>query len=135
MSTALHRIYTALKEGDIECLLQQVKIFFAGIPYDIQLNNEKYYLSLFVALFRVLGAFVQAECRTADGRIDAVLVSEKHVIVFEFKLHDSAQAAMEQIHGKDYGLSWQADGREVVLVGVGFDAETRNLGEWVVERG
>jgi hypothetical protein len=42
---------------------------------------------------------------------------------------------MAQIKAKDYGLSWQADGREVLLIGVGFDPQTRNLGEWIIERG
>jgi hypothetical protein len=42
---------------------------------------------------------------------------------------------MAQIKSKDYGLSWQANGREVVLIGVGFDPETRNLAPWVVEKG
>jgi hypothetical protein len=134
MGSALHKTYKALQAGDVEALLQQVKVFFAGIPYDIQLNNEKYYQSLFVALFRVMGAFVQAEWRTSHGRIDAVLISKTQVLVFEFKLHDSSKAAMEQIKSKDYGLSWKADGREVVLIGVGFDATTRNLAPWVIER-
>jgi hypothetical protein len=111
-----------------------VKVFFAGIPYDIQLDNEKYYQSLFVALFRVLGAFVHAEWRTSAGRIDAVLISNQQVLVLEFKLHDSSEAALAQIKSKDYGLSWQAEGREVVLVGVGFDSKTRNLAPWMIER-
>jgi hypothetical protein len=62
-------------------------------------------------------------------------MSKTQVLVFEFKLHDSSEAAMAQIKSKDYGLSWQADGREVVLIGVGFDPETRNLAPWVVEKG
>jgi hypothetical protein len=134
MGTALRKMYKSLQAGDVETLLTQVKVFFAGIPYDIQLDNEKYYQTIFVALFRVLGAFVASEWRTSDGRIDALLISDKQVLVFEFKLHDNASAAMAQIKAKDYGLSWQADGREVLLIGVGFDAETRNLGEWIIER-
>jgi hypothetical protein len=134
MGSALHKIHKALQAGDVEALLQQIKVFFAGIPYDIQLNNEKYYQSLFVALFRVIGAFVHAEWRTSHGRINAVLMSKAQILVFEFKLHDSSEAAMAQIKSKDYGLSWQADGREVVLIGVGFDPETRNLAPWVVRR-
>jgi hypothetical protein len=135
MGTALRKMYKALQAGEVETLLQQVKVFFAGIPYDIQLDNEKYYQTIFVALFRVLGAFAAAEWRTSDGRIDALLISDKQVLVFEFKLHDSSSAAMAQIKAKDYGLSWQADGREVLLIGVGFDPQTRNLGEWIIERG
>ncbi len=110
MGTALRKMYKALQAGDVDALLEQVKVFFAGIPYDIQLNNEKYYQSLFVALFRVLGAFVHAEWRTSSGRIDAVLISDSQVLVFEFKLHDTSEAALAQIKSKDYALSWTSDG-------------------------
>lgn len=54
MEVALRKLYQALDSGDVDTLLKQVKIFFKGIPYDIQLDNKKYYQSLFVALFRVL---------------------------------------------------------------------------------
>ncbi len=52
MGTALRKMYKALQAGDVDGLLEQLKVFFAGIPYDIQLNNEKYYQSLFVANIR-----------------------------------------------------------------------------------
>jgi hypothetical protein len=135
MSTAISKIYKALEAGDVDALMTQVKVFFKGIPYDIQLDNEKYYQSLFVALFRVLGAFVQAECRIADGRIDTILRSARQTLVIEFKLHDTAEAALKQIHDKDDGLAWSNDGPEVLLIGVGFDSKTRNIGKWIVERG
>jgi hypothetical protein len=134
MGTALRKIYKALEQGEVDALMTQIKVFFKGIPHNIQLDNEKYYQSLFVALFRVIGAFVQAECCTADGRVDAILRSPRQILVLEFKLHDSAQAAMAQIHAKDYGLAWSNEGPEVVLVGVGFDLKTRNIGEWIIEK-
>lgn len=133
MGSGLRKIYKALQEGDVDALMTQISIFFKGIPYNIQLKNEKYYQSLFVSLFRILGAYVQAEVCTADGRVDAVLRSANQMLVLEFKLHGSAQSALDQIRSKDYGLAWTNEAVDVVLVGVGFDAETRNIGEWLVE--
>ncbi len=77
---------------------------------------------------------MHAEWRTSSRRIDAVFISDSQVLVFEFKLHDTSEAALAQIKSKDYALSWTSDDREVVLVGVGFDPETRNLTTWDVER-
>jgi len=134
LSHTLRGLLAALKVGDVDALMGHLKAFFAGIPYDIQLKAEKYYQSLFYAVFRVLGAEIQAECRTSRGRVDAVLKTPERIFVLEFKLHDSAEAAMEQIHAKDYPLAWEHDGRELILVGVEFDPTTRNLGRWVVER-
>ena len=49
-----------------------MKIFFADIPYDIQLANEKYYQTIFYIVFRLIGLRIEAEARTSIGRIDAV---------------------------------------------------------------
>jgi hypothetical protein len=62
------------------------------------------------------------------------LKTPERIVLLEFKLHDSAQAAMDQIQAKDYAMAYEDDGREIIKVGVAFDAETRNVGEWLVER-
>jgi len=53
-------------------------------------------------------------------------------VLFEFKLHGSAEEALQQIGSKDYGLQYGDDGRELIKVGVAFDPETRNLGQWLI---
>jgi len=47
------------------------------------------------------------------------------------KLNGTAEEALSQIDAKGYAVSWAADGRTVVKVGVAFDKETRNLGRWL----
>jgi hypothetical protein len=85
-------------------------------------------------IFRLLGTIIEAECRTASGRIDAILKTPQRIVLLEFKLNDSAEAALAQIHSKDYSLAYADDGREIISVGVAFDAKTRNLGQWLMER-
>ena len=46
----------------------------------------------------------------------------KYIYVFEFKLHDTAEAALKQIDDKGYLIPYQADGREVIKIGVEFSA-------------
>jgi hypothetical protein len=76
----------------------------------------------------MLGAVVEAESRSADGRVDALLKTPERLVLFEFKLHGSAEGALKQIDSKAYGLQYQDDGRELIKVGVAFDSETRNIG-------
>jgi len=125
-------VVKSLNTGDIDQLMKHLKVFFSGIPYDIQLSDEKYYQTLFFAVFRMLGTVVEAEVRSADGRVDAILKTPDRIVLFEFKLHDTAQNALSQIRSKNYSLPYEDDGRQIIKVGVGFDAETRNIGEWVV---
>ena len=79
-----------------------------------------------------MGQFTQAEVRTANGRADAVVKTPDYIYVFEFKLHDTAENALKQIDDKGYLLPYAVDGRQLVKVGVAFDAEKRNLGKWLI---
>ena len=55
------------------------------------------------------------------------------VFVFEFKLNDTAVAALEQIKAKGYHEKWLRCGKKVTLVGAAFDAGMRNLSDRQVE--
>jgi hypothetical protein len=33
-------VVKALRQGDIDILMNHLKVFFSGIPYDIHLSNE-----------------------------------------------------------------------------------------------
>jgi hypothetical protein len=124
----------ALNEGDLDSLLGHLRVFFADIPHDIQLSNEKYYQTVFYLVFRIVGLDVDCEVRTEAGRIDAVVKTEARIFVVEFKLQGTAEKAIQQIHQRRYHEEYTADGREVLLVGAAFDPETRNLERWLVER-
>ena len=50
--------------------------------------------------------------------------------VFELKTNDTAENALRQIDSKAYALPYQAQGRQVVKVGVRFNAETRIPEDW-----
>ena len=79
-----------------------------------------------------MGQFTDAEVRSARGRADAIVKTPKYIYVFEFKLHDTAEAALKQIDDKGYLIPYQADGREVIKIGVEFSAEKRNISRWLV---
>lgn len=79
-----------------------------------------------------MGQFTQAEIRTAIGRADAVVKTADYIYVFEFKLHGTAEEALKQIDERGYLLPYTVDNRKLMKVGVAFDAEKWNLGEWMI---
>lgn len=83
-------------------------------------------------MFSNLWTVHRAEVRTPGGRADAVVKTPKYIYVFEFKPHDTAEAALKQIDDKGYLIPYQADGREVIKIGVEFSAEKRNISRWLV---
>jgi hypothetical protein len=124
----------ALNKGEVDSFFKTLKIFFANIPYDITLKQEKYYQSLFYALFTLLGFQVAAEVRTNDGRIDCVLEADSHIYIIEFKLHESKEQALQQIISKQYAQKFQGGDKKIVLLGVEFDQDTRNIGGYIEKR-
>jgi hypothetical protein len=78
----------------------------------------------------MLGFNCRSEVRIADGRIDTLVETKKFVYCFEFKLEGTAEEALRQIDSKDYLLPWQGNDKKLRKVGVSFDFEKRNIGEW-----
>ena len=58
--------------------------------------------------------------------------TKDYVYCFEFKLNGSAEEALAQIDTKDYLLPWKGSGKKLFKVGVNFDHEKRNIGEWKI---
>ena len=123
-----------LRTGDIDAFLTRLRAFFAGIPYQLNAKEERHYQTIFYIVFSLLGQYTRAEVASVRGRADAVVKTADIIYVFEFKLDGTVEEALRQIDDRGYLIPYTADGRRLVKVAVSFDQETRNLGEWCVER-
>ncbi|MCL1849080.1 MAG: ATP-binding protein [Clostridiales bacterium] len=93
-------LYEALQGGDLGRMLMFMKAFFAGIPYQLHINQEAYYHSLFYAMMNLFGFDMDAEVSTSMGRIDAVLEMIDKVYIFEFKYEHCAPDATAEVKGQ-----------------------------------
>ena len=125
------KLIDALRDHDFETFFDTLRIFFANIPYDLQINKEKYYQTVFYLIFSLIGLKVEAEVKTNKGRIDAVIV-DKDIYIFEFKFDGDKNKALNQIKEKKYFEKYQGQNKEIYLFGVEF--ADRNVGEWAVEK-
>jgi hypothetical protein len=73
------------------------------------------------------------ELSTNVGSIDALIKTDDAIIIFEYKLRDTAQAALDQIKSKKYYERFLTAGKKIVLVGVEFSMQERNVARWLVE--
>ena len=121
-----------LESGDYDAFLTRLQTFFADFNYELNEQTERHYQVVFYIVFKLMGQFTDAEVRSARGRADAVVKTPKYIYVFEFKLHDTAEAALKQIDDKGYLIPYQADEREVIKIGVEFSTEKRNINRWLV---
>ena len=125
------KLIDALRDHDFELFFDTLRIFFAEIPYDLQIKKEKYYQTVFYLIFSLIGLKVEAEVKTNRGRIDAVII-DKDIYIFEFKFNGDKNKALIQIKEKKYFEKYEGTGKEIYLSGVEF--ADRNVGEWVVEK-
>lgn len=107
---------------------------FALIPYDLYVRREKYFHSLFYLTIKLAGFQIGAEIHTHQGRTDAVLETREKVIIFEFKLDESSQAAIDQIKEKKYYANYQEKALPLYLVGINFSGKLRAIEGWQVEQ-
>ena len=117
---------------EMDAFLTRLKAFFADFPYELKAKTECHYQVVFYLVFKLMGQFCDAKVRGAKGRADAVVKTKDYIYVFEFKLDGSVKDALRQIDEKGYLLPYEADGRELVKIGVSFSKEDRNLGCWEI---
>lgn len=123
---------TAFLEGNLNQARKVLESFFAGVPYTIHKKSEATFQTVFYAIFRLLGFNVEAESCTNDGRIDAVVQTDDHIYLFEFKLDDD-DTALSQIKEKAYFKKYLQSSKKITMIGVNFDSEKGQLIDWQTE--
>ncbi|MBL7791055.1 MAG: PD-(D/E)XK nuclease domain-containing protein, partial [Saprospiraceae bacterium] len=133
--TLTQRMRRFLAEGDLPNFFALLSSIFASVPYQITRTEESYFHSVTHVVLALTGHVVHSEIPTNQGRMDAVLDAGERLYIFEFKLRESADAALAQIHERGYPERFRAAGKQLTLVGVAFDVEAKNVREWKAEEG
>ncbi|MEM6700262.1 MAG: PD-(D/E)XK nuclease domain-containing protein, partial [Bacteroidota bacterium] len=124
----------ALEAQNLERLIELIKSIFKNIPNQIfKAKSEFYYHSLVYLVFFYLGQYIESEVNTNDGRLDAVVKTKHYVYILEFKLDESANAALNQIKNKNYASKYYADPRKKILIGINFSTEQKTVEDWKYE--
>ena len=131
--TVISRLWKALSEGRTEDMLRLLQQFLLTVPQCDNTNYEGHYQQVLYIIFSLLGAYVDVEVRTATGRVDVVMRTSDRLYLFELKLNQSADRAMEQILAKDYPVRFSLTGLPIVKVGINFDMERHTLKDWKID--
>ncbi len=132
--SVLKQLERALLEADWPRFFDVLNSLLASISYELHIKQEKYYQTIFYLIFKLIGLEIQAEARTNQGRIDAVIETGEAVYLFEFKLSGSAAEALAQIETRAYFTPYLSKGKPVHLLGVNFEMESRSVAEWQAAR-
>lgn len=121
-----------LRDNNLETFFANLKSLFADIPAEIFLpNKEAYYHTIIYLILKLVGVRINVEVHTNKGRIDAVIETEQKVFIFEFKM-SSVNQAIKQIESKKYYEKYLNSGKEIILIGVSFDMQERNIKDYII---
>lgn len=121
--------------GDADEAMKCLQAYFAGVHFKMKMENENNFHNAFFLLMDLLGLETEAESATSDGSIDLTIKTEDYIYVIELKYDGSAEKALQQIEEKKYSRKFQADGREIIEIGVNFSSQTRCIEDWKIKRG
>lgn len=121
----------ALMDNESEKIITLINSLFSSIPYHIFIKDrEAYYHSLVFLLFRFLGQYIEAEVNTSNGRVDSVVTTDNFIYILEFKLDESADAAIQQIKQKNYAAKYQDQNKPIIGIGINFSSESKSVVDW-----
>ncbi len=133
MSSYVLRLANYLRDKDFDAFFEAMIAIFASIPYDIESKrDEAYFHTLFYLMMAASGADARSSILTCKGRIDLAVFFPDTIYIIEFKCNHSADAAIRQIQEKGYTEPYQGGGQQIILIGINFSTEQKNLAEWKV---
>ncbi len=124
----------ALKNKDLDEAMRQINIIFSTLPYEHwEAKQETFYHALIHLTFVLLGAYIQCEIHTSNGRCDAIVHTDKYIYAFEFKLNKTARAALKQIETNAYLTPHLASPKVKIAVGVSFSSATKSVKNYLAK--
>lgn len=134
------KFWRALKQGDVNLAMEEMRIYLAGVPYvegfkqklEEAATKEGFYEYTMYLIFSMLNVYTRTQVKCAGGKADMVVWMPDAVYVFELKINGTAREALEQIEDRRYAIPYQSEGRKVVKIGVKFNPDTRAPEEWEI---
>jgi hypothetical protein len=151
MSITILDLERALKKNQLSVVIEILTKMFKTLPHqffkeakdvtDTQgkittIRNpvgENFYHAVLYLVFKILGIGMQVEVSSQHGRIDALVETDTHIYLFEFKKNRSAQAAFEQIKNNHYAEHFALSKKQILLIGVAFNLRKKGISDHIIK--
>ncbi|MCB1081849.1 MAG: AAA family ATPase [Chlamydiia bacterium] len=121
----------ALDNHQMDNLFEHIKGGFASFAYQVFAGaKECTYQAMLLSMLYGMGFDPLAERSTNTGRIDVCLEMPQTTYILEIKLDQTAEAALKQIHQKEYFRPFLHKDKEIALIGASFSSKSRNIYDW-----
>lgn len=151
MSTTVLDMQEAFEKHDVKAVVEIVKNMFKTLPSQFFFEdvvttdkqgvvkivkkavNENFYQAVIYLVFKILGIRMSSEVSTQEGRIDAVVETDTHIYIFEFKKNRKATVAIEQMRDKNYAALYSLSKKSIYLIGVCFTMQKKGISDYLIE--
>ena len=125
------KLRASLSTLDLDVFFSIIKTHFSKITYHTyQHDKEGAYQALFSTFLELSGIHTQSEIATNKVRIDVLCQLSNMFYIFELKVNQRADKAMEQILDQEYSQLCRHQGKQIVVMGVSFSSKKRNIDTW-----
>ncbi len=97
----------------------------AQVPYHLFGTHESYYQSMLFMLLNASSVVTVAEDMTNRGRADITVLLSKTVYIFELKVNQPTDVALQQIKARNYAEKYRHLGRKIYAVGITLSSSDR----------
>lgn len=123
-----------LRLEELEDFVDTVNTILSSITYQqIAKQDEAYFHTVFYLMLSATGVDVLTEVLTSRGRMDMAVFFPDKIYIIELKCNKSAAHGIEQIKKQGYPDRYKADGKRIILGGINFDTDKREIVDWKFE--
>lgn len=140
LSAGRLKLYDALRDGNLEVIMQVLKSLFAGVTKTCLGNvHEGYYRNMMYMLFTAFGIDVHSEEQVAGGIVDIVIKAYDQAYVFELKVSRSGtnsdiqkllDKGINQAVCNQYAEKYRFNLSKIHVVSIVFEHEHHQLIAW-----
>ena len=131
VSSMADKLLASLNDLEMDTFIDIIKTHFARIDYHTyQHAKEGFYQAIFMICLELSRIHTQGEIATNKGRIDVLCQLTDMCYIFELKVDHKADKAMEQILNQEYSQICRHQGKQIVVMGVSFSSNKRNIDTW-----
>jgi hypothetical protein len=124
-------ILEALDNNNLEEVIRILNNLIQAVPdHNYIKNEEKFFHAIIHLIFTIIGTDVRSEVHTPIGRMDTVVFTENRIFLFEFKMNETPQAAIQSIKDRHYADSLRHLNKPITGVGVVFSPKTKGVEDW-----
>ncbi len=130
----LSNIARGFEENNVAEVIRIIHDLIKAIPDQNYIKDEeKFFHAIIHLIFTMIGTDVRSEVHTGIGRIDTIVVTATRIFLFEFKLNEPAEAAIQCVKDRKYVENLRHRNLPITAIGVSFSTKLKGVAEWKTE--